>query len=156
MTHNSPRLSPGNDGFGYHEPERFDETPFLNPVIEAEAQRLVNIVTDNSLHGLERKAACNMLFKHYGDHYLDPEHAEYLCNDTTEEVSELSELSEQSEQSDSDSSDSSDASEWFCPKKVRNGNRFRKSKPSETSSEAVASQSMGQHLSPDKTDSKGE
>ncbi len=148
MSHNFTEWSPGNDGFGYSEPESTSETE--NPLIKAEAQQLVNIVTNNCLHRSERKKAYQRLVEEYG-HYISPEDAELWYDDTTEEESEASELSD---------SDASDASEWFCNRKISNSDDSDDSDDSEQcpgeSSEAVASQSMKQQLSPNKTDSKGE
>ena len=93
MTHNSQaKWSQGNDGFGYHERERFVKTP--NPVTEAEAQFLVDIVTNVHLPKWKRKNAYLKLIKQYG-HHIEPDDAKLFCDRDTE-----------SEASDSDASDS--------------------------------------------------
>ena len=125
MTHNSQaKWSQGNDGFGYHERERFVKTP--NPVTEAEAQFLVDIVTNVHLPKWKRKNAYLKLKEQYG-HYIEPDNAEWVCNHDTE-----------SEASDSDASDSgSDGSgSEQCPVASQN------------------SQSMGQQMLPNDSDAK--
>ena len=162
MAHNPfPKWSDGNDGFGYPERQRFDKTP-TNPVIEAEARSLINMVANRCLPKWKREEAYKKLLKQYGT-YLDPDNAESYCSYDTESEASGSDAS-------GSDSDGSDGSEWF-----RNGNSsgtFEQYKLDsddsdsddsddsekfpEESSGAVASQSMGQQLSPDKTDSKGE
>ena len=164
MAHNSfPKWSEGNDGFGYPEPQRFDETPFLNPVIEAEARGLINMVANRCLHRLEREEAYKKLVKQCGA-YLQPDDAEWYCSRDTESEESGSDASG----SDASDSDSSDDAELFCSRDTNSESSDLDSDGSdgsgsddseqcpEKSSDAVASQSMGQHLSPDKTDSKGE
>ena len=123
--------SAGNDGFGYPGPESFVKTP--NPTIQAEAQLLVDIVTNRGLPKWERENAYRELTKQYG-HYIDQDDAGWYCSLSTD--SEASD-SEDSDSDDSEASDSDDSEQ--CPGK---------------SSDTVASQSMGQQLLPDKSDSK--
>ena len=165
MAHYSPTWSRGNDGFGYHEREHIVKTP--NPVIEAEAQYLVNIVTNRSLPKWKRKEAYQKLAKQYGA-YIEQDDAELFCSRDTDSEESDPEPSEPSE-SDSESSDldSLDDAELFCSCDANSESSDSDSDGSgsdsdgseqcpEKSSDAVASQSMGQQLSPDKTDSKGE
>ena len=126
-----PQWSAGNDGFGYPGPESFVRTP--NPIIQAEAQLLVDIVTNRGLPKWERENAYRELTKQYG-HWIEPDDAELFCSrDTDSDASD-------SDVSDSDASEASDSDDSEqCPGK---------------SSDTVASQSMGQQLLPDKSDSK--
>jgi len=153
MAHYSPPWSRGNDGFGYHEREHIVKTP--NPVIEAEAQYLVNIVTNRSLPKWKREEAYQKLAKQYGA-YIEQDDAEIFCSRDTDSEESDPEPSEPSE-SDSESSDldSLDDAELFCSCDANSESSDSEQCP-EKSSDAVASQSMGQQLSPDKTDSKGE
>jgi hypothetical protein len=154
----SQRFDSGNDGFGYHETEHIVKTP--NPVIEAEAQYLVNIVTNRSLPKWKREKAYQKLAKQYGA-YIEQDDAEFFCSRDTDSEESDPEPSEPSE-SDSESSDldSLDDAELFCSCDADSDDSELASDDSEQcpekSSDAVASQSMGQQLSPDKTDSKGE
>ena len=136
MSHNSQaQWSKGNDGFGYHdERERFVETP--NPIIQAEAQFLVDIVTNLNLPRWKRKNAYLKLIKQYG-HYIEPDDAEwYYSHDTESEASDSDGSCSDASDSDASGSGSDGSGSEQCPVASQN------------------SQSMGQQLLPNNSDAK--
>jgi len=138
MSHNS-QFSEGNDGFGYHERQRFVET--ANPVTNADAQILVNIVINFRLPKLERENAYLKLIKQYG-HHIEPDNAEWFCNHDTD-----------SEESGSDASDS-DASDSDGSCSDGSGSDGSCSDGSGSEQCPVVSQSNGQQLLPNDSDAK--
>jgi len=144
-----PQWSQGNDGFGYHERACFVETP--NPVTEAEAQFLVNIVINFRLPKLERENAYLKLIKQYG-HHIEPNDAEWFCNhdtDSEESGSDASDSDASGSCSDGSCSDGSD-SDGSCS----DGSCSDGSGSEQCPVASQNSQSMGQQLLPNNSDAK--